>query len=248
MSVIEYNPPGTARRTRFLARALRPRPSVTRIATAAEIAAVYASILLYIWKWHRPHPLVWIPILAFITATHVLRGEALRDLGLTFHQFGSSARIILPLAAIIYGAITVWALVAHRLALPWPRHIAIGSAAIYGVWCCFQQYLVESYFYRRLQAVLRSPHLSAVVVALMFAGAHVPNLVLMAATLVGGFILSEIFARHPNIWPLALAQFVGGLLIAAVVPASITHQMRVGPGYYSWHRVTTRSGSPTSTR
>ncbi|MGH9356929.1 MAG: hypothetical protein ACRD10_12430 [Terriglobia bacterium] len=55
---------------------------------------------------------------------------------------------------------------------------------------------------------------------------------LTIATIVGGFILSEVFARHPNIWPLALAQAVGGLLIAAVFPASLIHQMRVEPGYY----------------
>jgi len=48
---------------------------------------------------------------------------------------------------------------------------------------------------------------------------------------VAGFIFAEIFARHRNIWPIALAQAVGGLLLAAVSPASLMHNMRVGPGY-----------------
>lgn len=209
------------------------RDSAERIATAVELLAVYGCILLYIWRWHRSHPLAWIPILAFIILTHVLRHDTLGEMGLRTRQMGASAKIILPLAALIYGAIVVWGLWFHRLELPWPRGAAEERVGVYVIWCCFQQYLMQSYFYRRLTAVLRSPHLSAATAALMFSGAHVPNLVLMAATLVGGFILSEVFARHPSIWPLALTQAVGGLLIAAVLPASLTHQMRVGPGYYA---------------
>lgn len=208
------------------------RTSVERIATAIELLAVYLCILLYIWRWHRTHPLLWIPILAFIILTHVLHHDTPREMGLTAAQLGASAKLILPLAAIIYGAVVVWALSAHRLALPWPRGAGEARVGVYVIWCCFQQYLMQSYFYHRLTAVLRSPHLSAAGVALLFGGAHVPNLVLMIATVVGGFILSEVFARHANIWPLALAQAVGGLLIAAVFPASLMHQMRVGPGYY----------------
>lgn len=203
------------------------------MATAIELIAVYTCILLYIWRWHRPHPLAWIPILAFIILTHVLRHDTLRQMGLTASQLGASARVILPLAAVIYGATVAWALSAHRLALPWPRGAGEARVGVYVIWCCFQQYLMQSYFYRRLTVVIRSPHWSAVVVALMFGGAHVPNLVLMVATVIGGFILSEVFARHPNIWPLALVQALGGLLIAAVFPASLIHQMRVGPGYYT---------------
>jgi hypothetical protein len=54
----------------------------------------------------------------------------------------------------------------------------------------------------------------------------------MVATTLVGFVFAEIFARHRNIWPLALTQAVGGLLLAAVSPASLMHNMRVGPGYF----------------
>lgn len=234
MSVVETNSLKNLRQYRAFERAIRPRAAAIRVVTAIELAAVYASILLYIWKWHRPHPLLWIPILGFIVLTHFLHRDTRREMGILIDQAREAARLILPLALVIYGAVALWALLAHRFAMPWPCNIAVGRVAIYAVWCCFQQYLMECYFYRRLTTVLRSPHLSAIVVALMFGGAHVPNLVLISATIVGGFILSEVFARHPNIWPLALAQFAGGLLIAAVLPVSITHQMRVGPAYYSW--------------
>ena len=81
-------------------------------------------------------------------------------------------------------------------------------------------------------SVIRNRHESSLLVALMFGGAHIPNLILMAVTSLGGFVLAEVFARHRNIWPLALAQAVGGLLLAAISPETILHHMRVGPGYY----------------
>ena len=40
----------------------------------------------------------------------------------------------------------------------------------------------------------------------------------MVATFIAGVVFAEVFARHRNIWPLALAQAVGGLLLAAVSP------------------------------
>ena len=78
---------------------------------------------------------------------------------------------------------------------------------------------------------MRSPHLSSSLVALKFGAAHIPNPILMVVTTAGGFVLAEIYARHRNIWPLALAQTVGGFLAAALAPASAINNMRVGTGY-----------------
>jgi membrane protease YdiL (CAAX protease family) len=108
---------------------------------------------------------------------------------------------------------------------------AAASLLGYGAWCAFQQYLAQSYFNNRLMEVVRNRHLSSLLVGIIFGSAHIPNLILMVATTVAGFVFAEVFARHRNIWPIALAQAVGGLLIAAVAPASLIHNMRVGPGY-----------------
>jgi membrane protease YdiL (CAAX protease family) len=91
---------------------------------------------------------------------------------------------------------------------------------------------MQSYFHHRLTSVIENRHLTSLLVAIMFGGTHIPNPILIVATSVGGFMLAEIFARHRNIWPLALAQTVGGILIAVVSPASLIHNMRVGPGYF----------------
>jgi len=84
----------------------------------------------------------------------------------------------------------------------------------------------------RLMSLTSNRHLSSTLVALLFGAAHIPNPVLMIATTLGGFIFAELFARHRNIWPIAITQAVAGFLIAGAFPLSITHNMRVGPGYY----------------
>lgn len=206
----------------------------TRAATGIELAAVYASILLFIWRWQASHPWLWIPIWAFIILTHVLHHDTLRAMGLTLHEIRGNAALILPLAAAVYGGAILWGLATHRLALHSSVEIDLGRLAGYGVWCCVQQYLMQSYFHRRLMLVLRRRNLPALVVALMFCGAHVPNPVLMAVTAAGGFVLAEVFARHPNIWPLAFVQAIGGMLVGALTPAALIHHMRVGPGYYNY--------------
>jgi Type II CAAX prenyl endopeptidase Rce1-like len=166
--------------------------------------------------------------------SHFLHHDSPRAMGLTLTELRPCAQTILPLAAAIYVPVLVFALLTHRMVLAWPGEWVLGRFAGYGIWCCFQQYLVQCYFHRRIMSVVRTPHLSSLLVAAMFGAAHIPNAVLIAATFAGGFILAEVYERHPNIWPLALAQAVGGLLIAALVPGSIIHNMRVGPGYYTY--------------
>ena len=84
----------------------------------------------------------------------------------------------------------------------------------------------------RLMSVIENPHRRSLVVGLMFGATHIPNPILMVVTTLAGFIFAEVFARHRNIWPLALAQAAGGFLIAAISPPSLIRNMRVGPGYY----------------
>jgi hypothetical protein len=202
-----------------------------RALASLEILLVYSGILLYIWRWQFVHPHAWMPLLAVVLASHFARRDSLRRLGLTLVELRSCAGVVLPLALAIYVPLLLYGFACHRLILLAPEKRTLAAFGGYGFWCVFQQYLAQSYFHRRLQSVARSPHLSSLLVGLMFGAAHIPNPVLIVVTTLGGFLLAEIFARHPNIWPLALAQAVGGFLVAAITPASLIHNMRVGPGY-----------------
>lgn len=210
----------------------RAEPPARRAIAAIEVLVTYSAVLLYIWRWQFSHPFSWIPLFALVLLSHVLHRDSLRDLGLSWHALRASAQLILPVAVLIFLSSLVYGLAKGSVVLIIPGTAAFRYFGGYLVWCSFQQYLAQSFFNNRLMGVVRNRHLSSSLVALMFGAAHIPNLILMVGTTLGGFLLAETFARHRNIWPLALAQAVGGALIAALAPASLIHNMRVGPGYF----------------
>jgi hypothetical protein len=203
-----------------------------RVFAALEVLGMYAGILEFIWRWQYSHALAWIPMLAVIVASHFLHRDRLADLGLNWRKARASASIVLPLAIVLYVPILIYGFVRGALTLAAPDMRVAEGFAGYLIWCSFQQYLMQSFFHHRLRSIIASPHLSSLLVAVMFGVAHIPNPVLMVATTVGGFLLAEIFLRHRCIWPLALAQAVGGFLLGAVSPASLIRHMRVGPSYF----------------
>ncbi|PYV13080.1 MAG: hypothetical protein DMG21_21905 [Acidobacteria bacterium] len=211
---------------------LRRNSNLARWATSIEVLAIYAGILAYIWRWRHSHHWTWIGLAAVVVASHAIHHDTWKQLGLTVQELRASASVALPLFVILAVPLVVYALLKHTLVPEWPGPRAALYFGGYGVWCVAQQYLAQSYFFNRLDSVLENRHLSAALVALMFGGAHIPNPVLMVVTTCAGFLFSEIFALHRNIWPLALVQTVGGALVGALSPAWLIHNMRVGPGYF----------------
>ena len=203
-----------------------------RLGTALETLAVYAGILYYIWRGQFTFPLGWVPLLAVILLSHCAHHDTFRSLGLAGAGLRASSEVVFPLALAIFIPLLVYGFARHALALLRPTPNALLSLAGYAVWCLAQQYLTQSYFHNRLMSVIPNRHVTSALVGVMFGSAHIPNPILMVATTLAGFIFAEIFARHRNIWPLALAQALGGFLLAAVSPASLMHNMRVGPGYF----------------
>jgi len=212
----------------------RVAPPWSRLATALEVLSLFAAILLYIWRWQRTHPLVWMVLLAAVLASHAFHHETPRRLGLTLDGLRANAALTLPLTVILLAPLIVYGFAHGRLVLGWEGKCALAWLVQYGSWCVFQQYLLQSYFHNRLMSIIPNRHFSSLLVGVMFGAAHIPNPILMVATTLGGFMLAEMFARCRNIWPLALAQTVAGAVIAAVSPAALIHNMRVGPGYFNF--------------
>ena len=213
-----------------------PRPRVlsvsARWATAVEIVTVYAAILLYIWRWQHTFPRFWIILLITLFTSHIIHRDTPRALGLSSFDLMASAGLILPLALAIYALTALLGFATGALAFIPPTRFTLVILLVYGSWCAVQQYLLQSYFNHRLLSVTPNHHLSSLLAALIFGAAHLPNPILTVVTTLGGFLLAEVFARHRNIWPLALAHATGGFLVAALSPAWLIHNMRVGPGYF----------------
>ena len=201
-----------------------------------EVLAVFAGILLYIWRWQYSHPYFWIPFLAIVLLSHWVHHDSLRHLGLSLHGLRASAAIIVPLGALILVPAFAYGVVSGIVVPSWPDLRTLHYFGAYLVWCVFQQYLTQSFFHNRLLGIFKSRHISSLLVAVMFGAAHIPNPALMAVTALGGFVLAEVFARHRNIWSLALVQAVAGCLVAVLVPAALIHNMRVGPGYFLYNQ------------
>lgn len=109
-------------------------------------------------------------------------------------------------------------------------------ASGYMLWSLVQQYIQQSFFFVRIERLTCNGRRAALITALLFGLAHLPNPVLTPVTLVGGWILSELFRRYRSLYPLALAHGLIGLAIAVSVPDHIHHHMRVGLGYLRYPR------------
>jgi hypothetical protein len=202
------------------------------IATALEVALIFAGILAYIWRWQHTIPYAWVALWALILVSHVLHRDTLRGLGLGRTDLRASAQWVLPTTIFLCLPLLYYGFQRQRLLFLHPTWQSLIPLFGYGSWCAFQQYLTQSYFHNRLMLVIRNRHVSSALVGIMFSATHIPNPILMIATFVAGILFAEVFARHRNIWPLALAQAVGGLLLATVAPDALIHHMRVGPGYF----------------
>jgi membrane protease YdiL (CAAX protease family) len=69
----------------------------------------------------------------------------------------------------------------------------------------------------------------------LFASAHIPNPVLVVATLAVGICFTQLFRRYRNIWGLGIAHGLLGLALTLSVPNDVHHHMRVGIGYLRYH-------------
>jgi len=207
-------------------------PGLLLVLTALEVVLVFTGIIFYIWRGQHSYPHMWIAIWAVILASHVVHRDTLRGMGLRGTELQASAWSVLPVTILLCLPMLYYGFSHHRLVPLLPTWRSLVPLVGYGGWCAFQQYLTQSYFHNRLMSIIPNRNVTSVLVAILFSSTHLPNVVLMIATAIAGFIFAEVFSRHRNIWPLALAQAVGGLLLAAVAPDALIHHMRVGPGYF----------------
>ena len=197
-----------------------------------EVALVFTAIMAAVWtpvgRANTAANLIAILSICWFT----LRGP------FTARQMGLSPPLTGALIPIAVGVGFAMLIAASGYALcrvfgpphfvPWPR------AWQYVVWSVVQEFILQAFFYVRLRSVLG--HRRAVWwAATLFAVVHLPSPLLTLLAFFGGIIFCELFDRYRALIPIGLAHGLLGLTIAATMPDSILHHMRVGIGYLTYH-------------
>jgi membrane protease YdiL (CAAX protease family) len=195
-----------------------------------EPLLLFGLIVAYIWELRFIHPMSWIAIPAMMILSHWLHHESPRALGFQLHNLAGTLRELGPLLIL-----TVLLLLSGGLLLRTVRQIdstdALLALAGYLPWGLSQQYALNGYFLNRFEAAV-SHRVASLLTALFFCAAHAPNPFLLAITLPLGWYSTLVYRRTHNLYFLGIAHAAIGLLLLLVVPDSISHHLRVGPGWF----------------
>jgi Type II CAAX prenyl endopeptidase Rce1-like len=197
-----------------------------------ELAVGYGLLQAALWSAGELRWAWAVAAALWIIGVTVYHRPSLRELGLGWMGFTPSLWIV-GVAALAGAAMLLagrWAGTLHVYGLP---RILIVVAAEYLFWTFQQQFMLQSFFFLRLERLLDSRK-AVWAAAGLFALAHFPNPVLVPATWAAGLAFCELFRRHRNIYTLAIAQAILGLCLAAALPDALHHHMRVGIGYLGW--------------
>lgn len=176
-------------------------------------------------------------VLVVLVAIPILTDRAdhatLREVGFRVDDLARSAREV-GVATLVLGA----AAVAIGLAARGTWLAGVGPSFPHDLqylpWALVQQYALQRPVYARIRTVLASRRLSAAMAALLFSTVHLPNLPLVGATIVAGYVWCRLYEREPNLFTLAVSHALLALFLQASWPASWLHDLRIGPGYLHW--------------
>jgi membrane protease YdiL (CAAX protease family) len=197
------------------------------VSRSFQVGLVFALIIVAVWTPQGRVNMVGSLLAAIcIVGFSVRGGYSVRELGLA--RPDSGALVMLVSGALMIGTIIVAGSVMHSLGpaqpVPWRR------AWQYAIWAMEQEFILQSFFYLRLESLLGSRR-GVLGAALLFSATHLPSPVLTLLSFIGGVLFCEMFRRFRNIFPLGLVHAVLGLTIAGSLPDSLLHHMRVGLGY-----------------
>jgi membrane protease YdiL (CAAX protease family) len=208
-----------------------------RALAAWEIASVTSSFLIAAWlilPFVGSDRVAWaIPIvMAFVLmfASHRAHGETAREVGWRVDNFFEAARLlILPtLGVIVLILLAGWMLGSLRFEGSQLRARFLWLPA----WGLLQQYVMQGFINRRAQLIWGRGWPSILLVGLIFALLHLPNLWLALATFTGGLILAYFYQRVPNLLAPALSHGLVSLVMVSTLPTTALHSMRVGFKYF----------------
>jgi membrane protease YdiL (CAAX protease family) len=192
-----------------------------------EVGVVFALIMIAVWTPQGRFNTISSLLAALCIVWFTVRERyAVLELGLARPRSG--VVVMLVSGVLMIGTIIAAGSVMHSFGpaqpAPWRRTWQ------YSIWAFEQEFILQSFFYVRLESLLGGRR-AVWGAALLFCIAHLPSPVLTLLSFIGGLLFCEMFRRYRNIFPLGLVHAVLGLTIAASLPNSLLHHMRVGLGY-----------------
>jgi membrane protease YdiL (CAAX protease family) len=119
--------------------------------------------------------------------------------------------------------------IGHAQAAPPSRPTPLLDFLYVIVWGGAQQFVLQTVILRESQQVVRRG--ATILAAAIFASLHLPNPFLVTVTFVGGLAWCGIYARYPNIVPLALSHATATVIILMSFNRDITGGLRTGWRY-----------------
>lgn len=168
--------------------------------------------------------------LSLMILSHRVRGEGLREIGWRLDNFWMAGRLLL--LPMLGGALLIilsgWLSGGFR-----SSKLQIWQWLLWlPVWGLIQQYSLQGFINRRAQIVWGKGWLSVLLVAVIFALLHLPNLWLTFATFIGGLFWAAVYQRAANLLALALSHSLMSVLLVWSLPPSILKSLRVGFRYF----------------
>lgn len=198
----------------------------------AQAVIGFALIEAALWEGRHIAPWAWLAA-ACIMGSTLIAGYSWRGLGLGVARVREGLWVA-GAGALLAGGIVAGGVLAGTLHLYSIRvHPAVG-ALLYCAWALGQEFILQSFFFLRLERIFGSGKKAVWAAGLLFFLAHLPNPALLIAAAIAGPLLCQLFRRYRNIYPLAIAHGLIGLALAAAIPDQIHHQMKVGMAYFHW--------------
>ncbi len=196
-----------------------------------EVGLVFSLIMTAVWTLQGTlNTAVTLASTLLVIVLTLRSGWSGRELGLRRPLSGIVA--MFALGALCLAAIAGLGTFTRSYGLP--HAVPLNRSWQYAVWALVQEFILQSFFFVRLERVFGGRR-AVWAAAVLFAVAHIPSPLLTALSFLGALFFCEMFRRYRNIFPLGMIHAALGLTIAASLPDSILHHMRVGIGYLVLH-------------
>jgi membrane protease YdiL (CAAX protease family) len=184
----------------------QPRLSELLAIVAIGVAHVCIELVASVDATRVYNVAAGIAVIAYLIWRATTTNSILRVWGMRRDNFWPALRVQLIFGVPAAACLILLGLVNRTVPLPRSFWLVCALYPLFGV---AQQFVLQNLLARNLTKLVPHRMLLAFVSALLFSLSHFPRLSLSVLALIGGFFLTLIYRRHPNLWA---AGIVHGIL------------------------------------